>query len=502
MDGDQFTPNFNLVKPDVGASDDTWGEKLNSNFDILDAAVAAVGGLPPEEYVTESELTAILDGYISDAEINTILADYVTEADLSAALASYVTTAAFPEMVDDRVAAFLVAGSNITLTHNDPANTLTIDSTGGGGGVPATEIPLVEAGTGAVGVSLKYAREDHVHPLGPGGGGGASVLVSDTPPAGAADNSLWWESDTGILYVRYYDGSSTQWVAIAGGFTDAVRYGVAQTLTANQQAQARANIGSLSNNLIINGDFRVNQRVYVSAAVLAFGVYGHDRWKAGSGGGDYSFAQLVSSTQITIAANKTLIQIIEDRNVEGGNYVLSWTGTCQARVGLNSATPSGSYASSPVTITGQTVGTVMSVEFGNGASSGTLGKVKLEIGSVATPFAMTAYADESIKCQRYLWAFNPSGGAQRLGVVFADTTTTGQMVLGLPVPLRASPTITLSGIIGTPTPPTAPSPYGGYGPGNFSIGIGVTTSGATVGVAYQLLGQTGVGNYFRMDAEL
>ncbi|MET3995049.1 hypothetical protein ABID65_006715 [Bradyrhizobium sp. S3.9.2] len=85
-----------------------------------------------------------------------------------------------------------------------------------GGGAPATATPLIESGAGAVGVSLKYAREDHVHPAF-GGGGGASVLVSDTPPVGAADNSLWWESDTGNLLIRYNDGNSAQWVAISGG---------------------------------------------------------------------------------------------------------------------------------------------------------------------------------------------------------------------------------------------------------------------------------------------
>lgn len=40
----------------------------------------------------------------------------------------------FSEAVDDRVAALLVAGANVTLTYNDASNTLTIAASGGGGG--------------------------------------------------------------------------------------------------------------------------------------------------------------------------------------------------------------------------------------------------------------------------------------------------------------------------------------------------------------------------------
>jgi len=36
---DATTPNLGLTKPDVGASDDTWGEKLNGNFDIIDSSI-------------------------------------------------------------------------------------------------------------------------------------------------------------------------------------------------------------------------------------------------------------------------------------------------------------------------------------------------------------------------------------------------------------------------------------------------------------------------------
>ena len=46
---------------------------------------------------------------------------------------------------------------------------------------------------------------------------GSAVYVSDGPPVGAAVNSLWWESDTGLLWLNFDDGSSTQWVLVGGG---------------------------------------------------------------------------------------------------------------------------------------------------------------------------------------------------------------------------------------------------------------------------------------------
>lgn len=47
-----------------------------------------------------------------------------------------------------------------------------------------------------------------------GAGSGASVLVADTPPTGVPDNSLWWESDTGGLYILFNDGNTSQWVQV------------------------------------------------------------------------------------------------------------------------------------------------------------------------------------------------------------------------------------------------------------------------------------------------
>lgn len=203
--------------------------------------------------------------------------------------------------------------------------------------------------------------------------------------------------------------------------------------------------GSGGKNLLINGDFRINQRAYASAATLASGIYGHDRWKGGASGGDYSFTQLKSSTQITVAANKTLIQVVEDTNVVGGSFVLSWSGTCQARYGLNTATPSGSYAASPVLIAGQTAGTTMSVEFGNGASSCTLSTAQLETGSTPSTFEYQPLPVELSKAQRYFEVISSaSGGGMGVGVAQAASTSRAVLSITWKVQKRIAPTVTLS----------------------------------------------------------
>lgn len=191
--------------------------------------------------------------------------------------------------------------------------------------------------------------------------------------------------------------------------------------------------GVMGRNKIINGRFQINQRGYVSAATLAAGNYGHDRFKAGASGGDYSFTQNAADTTITIASGKSLIQVIEDVNVSDTAYVLSWTGSAQARYAVNSATPTGSYAASPILITGQTVGTVMSVEF----NTGTVGDIQLEAGAIATPFEHRHYGTELALCQRYL----PSISVYSSGIMGQCVSgTTASIYAKFPVLSRVAPT--------------------------------------------------------------
>ena len=191
-------------------------------------------------------------------------------------------------------------------------------------------------------------------------------------------------------------------------------------------------------NRIVNGNFAVNQRGQVSGTALATTVYGHDRWKAGASGCTYTFPATLPDTTITITAG-TLTQIIEAGMIEGGVYVLSWTGTAQARVYQGS--PSGSYVASPVVTASLPAGVNTVVEF----NTGTVGKVKLEIGSVATPYNRQSLAKSLADCARYFLVVKQvvvGGGAY---------TTSVSAWVPLSIAMRAAPTAAFANLTNSNT---------------------------------------------------
>jgi hypothetical protein len=169
------------------------------------------------------------------------------------------------------------------------------------------------------------------------GTGFGNIYISDSAPA-APVGSLWWESDTGILYVRYYDGSSTQWVAIAGSPTDAVQYNTAQTLSSTQQTTARSNIFAAPfdamaySGMQVNGSMEVSQERAIGTGVSTFGS-GHvcDGWDyyVGTGGptvthvvqasglGDNALVMVVNTAKPSLAASDLVAhyQLIEGYRV-------------------------------------------------------------------------------------------------------------------------------------------------------------------------------------------
>lgn len=204
--------------------------------------------------------------------------------------------------------------------------------------------------------------------------------------------------------------------------------------------------GTLSfRNRLHNGSFGVNQRAVAGTVTLTAGTYGHDRWKAGASGCTYTFSTSGNTTVIAISAG-SLMQVIEGANVEGGTYALSNQGSAQARIAVSGAATTGAYAaattSAPLLSTNANAGGNVTVEF----STGSLDRVQLEPGTLATTFERRPASVEMALCQRYY----QQGQNRWDGLATSGVTYTAPV--GFKGSMRAAPTMGVTSTSATSFP--------------------------------------------------
>lgn len=275
-----------------------------------------------------------------------------------------------------------------------------------------------------------------------------------------------------------------------------------------------------SRNVIINGDFSVNQRGYLSTTN---GGYCHDRWLLAPYDGTITYMATpaalgelpesarsyasIQTTGATLAAGYTQwVNRLEGVKTLSGKWVtLSFwakgavdrlnvgfhftqvfgTGgspSASVRTALPMVTIGTTWARYSMTgflpsITGLTTGTAgndyVNCVFWTSAGRdqplpGPVGiqnstihiwGVQLEEGQVATTFEQKPYAMELRACQRYYqkWQQPPLKGV-------TGSTTVGRLGMMLPVPMRAAPTLTITGTLNV---------YDGAAAGNFTTLGGV-----------------------------
>jgi len=236
-------------------------------------------------------------------------------------------------------------------------------------------------------------------------------------------------------------GVDTSFVDLKGGTTGQVLSKASNTDLDFVWANDASGTTEINPNLIINGNFTINQRSYVSAANLASGSYGFDRWKSSYTNTSLTFTSAPAGQTVTISTSGVITQIVEQANVPAGTYTLSWTGTATGRI-YNSGGSAPSYAASPVSFTADGLANVV-VEFTASGSTKTLGKVKLELGSTATAYS---YAGGTIQgelsaAQRYYYRVSDASSTYwRYGQGNGESTTVAQIQFQCPTTMRVRPT--------------------------------------------------------------
>lgn len=256
------------------------------------------------------------------------------------------------------------------------------------------------------------------------------TVISDIAPANPEEGQLWWDSVNGQLYVWYEDANSNQWVqantAAAAFWT---RTGTTLSpLTAGDTISTTGTVtgnllptnGQLAGfrNLLINGDFRINQRGGQKIPAVV-NEYGFDRWRANS------------ATHIE--------QIIED--APAGQYTLWCEGGTAALMSANIAN---------VAQLGQGPSNVPLTFNYNGTGNlsiivpGVVTKVQCEPGPIATPFEHRPIGTELALCQRYCHVAVADGGLNPymvLGTGRWYDAGNAQIAIQHPVQLRTAPTL-------------------------------------------------------------
>jgi hypothetical protein len=245
-------------------------------------------------------------------------------------------------------------------------------------------------------------------------------------------------------------------------------------------------------NKIINGNFAINQRVYVAGAAVGAGLYGHDRWKMAASADTYTFSTVNNKTTVTIPSGKVLQQVIEGLNLQTGTYILSWEGTAQGKIGAGALSASGVTGS----ITG---GTNTTIEFG----PGTVANIQLEAGSVATPFEHRPIGVELALCQRYYYRSAVGNNTGSYAVGLCDVANNAAVAFSVPVRMRAGPTLTWNSLkTYDATAAAAVSAVNITGLSDVdTFLLAVTTSGMTVGRPILLQGNSS-NSYIALSAEL
>ena len=409
------TANYGWTKPDVGASVDAWGDMLNADLDGIDTTVKSVSTVANAAYPASNPA-----GYITAAAIPP----------------SYV----LPTASTTVLGGVKVDGSTVTIAGG------TISSSGGA--APSSTPPLMD-GIVAVGTGTTFARADHVHPTDTHAIGDNRIINGDMRIDQRGVASGAGGTVTGYTVDRWrYDATQTPkgtWSRLYPstsllpfGFNSALSFGSNSTaytplatdyFTFSQRIEADA---------MTDFSWGTPQAQPVTLSFLALslntGTYSGAIANQPTPNRSYPFVFSIPAAGVW---TKIAVTIPGDTV---GTWVLNGNAsgvlvTFDLGAGSTFRAPAGAWAAGNFVGANGALSTVA-------ISSGILSVtgVKLEVGSVATPFNRQSLAKSMADCQRYY----------QTGALYVQSNGSAgapaQFSVPLKVSMRATPTGTVAAI--------------------------------------------------------
>lgn len=131
----------------------------------------------------------------------------------------------------------------------------------------------------------------------------SGAYVADTPPAAAQAGNLWWDSDSGNLFLKYSDGTSTQWIQV--NIAPPVLPEVPTPKVFKRTVFYASSTAFQFDATTLTADIEVLGGGGGGATCAAGAVAGSGAACAGGGGGGYA-KKLITLTEAIRAATKTI----------------------------------------------------------------------------------------------------------------------------------------------------------------------------------------------------